>query len=79
MANNNKRAERMAKSDRNVNRAMILLTVGLVAEFYLLMVNNYFVSFRRGACAVDHAQKVDALRACRAVASVRGILLRNVL
>ena len=33
----------MAKSDRNVNRAMILLTVGLVAEFYLLMVNNYFV------------------------------------
>ena len=43
MAKNNKRAERMAKSDRNVNRAMILLTAGLVAEFYLLMVNNYFV------------------------------------
>ena len=43
MAKNNKRTERMAKSDRNVNRAMILLTVGLVAEFYLLMVNNYFV------------------------------------
>ena len=33
----------MAKSDRNVNRAMILLMVGLIAEFYLLMVNNYFV------------------------------------
>ena len=43
MAKNNKRAERMANSDRNVNRAMILLVVGLVAEFYLLMVNNYFV------------------------------------
>ena len=43
MAKNDKRAERMAKSDRNVNRAMILLTAGLVAEFYLLMVNNYFV------------------------------------
>lgn len=43
MAKNNKRAERMAKSDHNVNRAMILLVVGLVAEFYLLMVNNYFV------------------------------------
>ena len=43
MAKNNKRTERMAKSDRNVNRAMILLTAGLVAEFYLLMVNNYFV------------------------------------
>lgn len=43
MAKDNKRAERMAKSDHNVNRAMILLVVGLVAEFYLLMVNNYFV------------------------------------
>ena len=43
MAKNNKRAERMANSDRNVNRAMILLMVGLIAEFYLLMVNNYFV------------------------------------
>ena len=43
MAKNDKRAERMAKSDRNVNRAMILLMVGLIAEFYLLMVNNYFV------------------------------------
>ena len=43
MAKNNKRTERMAKSDRNVNRAMILLTACLVAEFYLLMVNNYFV------------------------------------
>lgn len=43
MAKNNKRAERMAKSDRNVNRAMVVLTAGLVAEFYLLMMNNYFV------------------------------------
>ncbi len=43
MAKNNKRAERMAKSDRNVNRAMILLMAGLIAECYLLMVNNYFV------------------------------------
>lgn len=43
MAKNNKRTERMVRSDRNVNRAMLLLTVGIVAEFYLLMVNNYFV------------------------------------
>ena len=43
MAKNNKHTERMAKSDRNVNRAMILLMVGLIAEFYLLMVTNYFV------------------------------------
>ena len=43
MAKNNKRAERMARSDRNVNRAMVVLTAGLVAEFYLLMMNSYFV------------------------------------
>ena len=43
MAKNNNRAERMARSDRNVNRAMVVLTAGLVAEFYLLMMNSYFV------------------------------------
>ena len=43
MAKNTKRTERMNQSDHNVNRAMLLLTVGIVAEFYLLMVNNYFV------------------------------------
>ncbi len=41
--NNDKRAERIAKSNRNVNRAITLLMVGVIAEFYLLMVNNYFV------------------------------------
>ena len=34
---------------------------------------------RRRARDVDHAQKVDALRACRAVAPVRGFLLCDVL
>ena len=43
MAKNTKRTERMNKSDHNVNRAMLLLTAGIVAEFYLLMVNNYYV------------------------------------
>lgn len=43
MAKNNKRPERMSKSDRNVNRAMVLLTAGIIAEFYFLMVNNYYV------------------------------------
>ncbi len=43
MAKNYKRAEHMGKSDRNVNRALLLLAVGIVAEFYLLMVNNYYV------------------------------------
>lgn len=43
MAKNTKRTKRMNQSDHNVNRAMLLLTVGILAEFYLLMVNNYFV------------------------------------
>ena len=41
--NNDKRAERMARSNRNVNRAMTVLIAGVIAEFYLLMVNNYYV------------------------------------
>ena len=41
--NNDKRAERIARSNRDVNRAITLLMVGVIAEFYLLMVNNYFV------------------------------------
>lgn len=41
--NNDKWAERIARSNRNVNRAITLLMVGVIAEFYLLMVNNYFV------------------------------------
>ena len=41
--NNDKRAERMARSNRNVNRAITALMAGVIAEFYLLMVNNYYV------------------------------------
>ena len=40
---NNKRAARAEKNGRNMNRAMELLTAGFIAEFYLLLVNNYFV------------------------------------
>ena len=40
--NNDKRAARREKSDRNMNRAVILLTAGLVAEWYLLMVDRYY-------------------------------------
>ena len=40
---NDKRAERMARSNRNVNRAITVLMAGVIAEFYLLMVNNYYV------------------------------------
>lgn len=43
MAKNTKRTERMGKGDHNVNRAMVLLTAGIIAEFYLLMVNTYYV------------------------------------
>lgn len=40
---NSKRNERMEKNNRNMNFAMKLLTAGFLAEFYLLLVNNYFV------------------------------------
>ena len=43
---NNNRPEHKAKNNRNVNRATELLVAGLLAEFYLLMINTYFV---RGA------------------------------
>ena len=42
---NNKRAERREKSERNMNRAVILLTAGIVAEWYLLLVDR---SYARG-------------------------------
>lgn len=37
-----KQSERLAKSERNMNRAVILLTGGLVAEWYLLLVDRYY-------------------------------------
>ena len=39
---NDKRAARREKSERNMNRAVILLIAGLVAEWYLLMVDRYY-------------------------------------
>ncbi|MBQ7713581.1 MAG: hypothetical protein IJT71_01685 [Oscillospiraceae bacterium] len=44
MAQNTKdrRAARREKSERNMNRAVILLIAGLVAEWYLLMVDRYY-------------------------------------
>jgi hypothetical protein len=39
---NEKRVERREKSERNMNRAVILLIAGLVAEWYLLMVDRYY-------------------------------------
>ena len=40
---NVKRVARAEKNNRNMNRALELLTAGFLAEFYLLLVNNYFV------------------------------------
>ncbi len=37
-----KRAERKEKSERNMNRAVVLLIAGLVAEWYLLMADRYY-------------------------------------
>ena len=39
---NDKRVERREKSDRNMNRAVVLLIAGLIAEWYLLMVDRYY-------------------------------------
>lgn len=41
--NSNKRTQRIAKNNRSIERATSLLTAGFLAEFYLLMVNNYFI------------------------------------
>ena len=40
---NDKRIARREKSERNMNRAVILLIAGLVAEWYLLMADRYYV------------------------------------
>ena len=39
---NDRRAERRERSDRNMNRAVILLIAGLIAEWYLLMADRYY-------------------------------------
>lgn len=41
--NNAAREARMAKNNRNLNRALTIFTVGFVAEFYFLMMNNFLV------------------------------------
>ena len=40
--NNYNRETRREKSERNMNRAVVLLTAGLVAEWYLLMADRYY-------------------------------------
>ena len=39
---NDKRLARREKSERNMNRAVVLLIAGLVAEWYLLMADRYY-------------------------------------
>lgn len=39
---NDKRIARREKSERNMNRAVVLLIAGLVAEWYLLMADRYY-------------------------------------
>lgn len=41
--NNAAREARMAKNNRNLNRALTIFTVGFVAEFYFLILNNFLV------------------------------------
>ena len=41
--NDPRRAARIAKNNRNLNSALTLFTAGFIAEFYLLLINQYFV------------------------------------
>lgn len=41
--NNARREQRIAKNNRSLNCALSLFTAGFVAEFYLLLINQYFV------------------------------------
>lgn len=41
--NNPKREARMAKNNRNLNSALTIFTAGFIAEFYLLLINAYYV------------------------------------
>lgn len=49
--NNAAREARMAKNNRNLNRAMTLFTVGFAAEFYFLLMNNFLVKGSVGQVA----------------------------
>lgn len=40
---NPKREARIAKNNRNLNNALSLFTAGFIAEFYLLLINQYYV------------------------------------
>lgn len=41
--NNTRREQRIAKNNRSLNCALSLFTAGFVAEFYFLLLNQYFV------------------------------------
>lgn len=41
--NNERREQRIAKNNRSLNCALSLFTAGFVAEFYFLLINQYFI------------------------------------
>lgn len=71
---NDKRIERQRKSDRNMNRAVVLLIAGLIAEWYLLIVERYYV---RGTVAqyVGWYDVLGVLRWVGLAALVAGVVL----
>ena len=71
---NNTRELRREKSERNMNRAVILLTAGLIAEWYLLMVDRYYA---RGTISqVAHWYKMlGAMRWVALAALAVGVVL----
>ncbi len=71
---NDKRIERRERSERNMNRAVILLIAGLVAEWYLLMVDRYYA---RGTIEqmLNWYDALGLLRWCGLAALAAGIAL----
>ena len=71
---NNTRELRREKSERNMNRAVVLLTAGLVAEWYLLMADRYYA---RGTISqvVDWYDYLGVMRWAALAALAAGIVL----
>lgn len=73
-----KRTLRREKNDRCMNRALELLTAGFLGEFYLLLINNYFVKGGVGqVLAVSHMLEVLVYVGLALVAAGIAMLIVN--
>lgn len=72
--NNPKREARIAKNNRNLNSALTLFTAGFVAEFYLLLIHQYFIKGTVGQ-VVAVSYYLDAMIWVGAAALAAGVVL----